>query len=42
MSSASPATRQHVSPETVEPVEPFDGNLARHGLNLVRGKTRTL
>lgn len=26
----------------MELVEPFDGNLARHGLNLVRGKTHTL
>lgn len=42
MSSASPAIRRHVSSETVEPVQPFDGNLARHGLKLVRGKTRTL
>ncbi|MDP3955519.1 MAG: radical SAM protein, partial [bacterium] len=32
----------HVSPETVELVEPFDGNLARYGLSLVREKTRTL
>ncbi|MDO8720754.1 MAG: arsenosugar biosynthesis radical SAM protein ArsS [Syntrophales bacterium] len=32
----------HVSPETMELVEPFDGNLARHGLSLVREKTRTL
>lgn len=26
----------------MELVEPFDGNLVRHGLNLVRGKTHTL
>ncbi len=42
MSSASAAIRRPVSPETVELIEPFDGNLARHGLNLVRGKTHTL
>ena len=33
---------QLVSPETVELVEPFQENLARHGLSLVREKTRTL
>jgi radical SAM/Cys-rich protein len=42
VSLASPATCRHVSPETVELIESFDRNLARYGLNLVRGKTRTL
>jgi radical SAM/Cys-rich protein len=40
---ASPAAiRRHVSPETAELIDPFDGNLVRHGLALVRGKTHTL
>ena len=42
MSLVPPATRRQVSPETVELIEPFDRNLARYGLNLVRGKTHTL
>ena len=42
MNSALPAVCLHVSPETVEWVESFSGNLTRHGLNLVRGKTHTL
>jgi len=42
VSLASPATCRYVSPEAVELVKPFDGNLARYGLHLVRGKTHTL
>ena len=42
MSSASPAVCRHVSSDAVETIRPFDGNLARHGLSLVRGKTHTL
>ncbi len=42
MSSVSPVIRRYVSPEAAELVEPFNENLVRHGLNLVRGKTLTL
>ena len=42
MNSASPAACRHVSSEAVETIRPFDGNLTRHGLSLVRGKTHTL
>jgi radical SAM/Cys-rich protein len=42
VSVMSPVMRRSVSPETVVPAEPFDRNLARHGINLVRGKTHTL
>lgn len=42
MSSASPAVCRHVSSDTLETIRPFAGNLARHGLSLVRGKTHTL
>ena len=42
MSSVSPALCRPAPPEAAAPVQPFDGNLARHGLNLVRGKTHTL
>lgn len=42
MISALPAVFRRPSPEAVETVQPFQWTLARHGLNLVRGKTRTL
>ena len=42
MSSKSAAVCQYVAPETAGPIEPFAETLARHGLDLVRGKTRTL
>jgi len=42
VSSESSTVCRHVSLETVEWVESFGGNLARHGLRLVRGKTHTL
>jgi len=42
VNSASPAGSHPVSADRVEGVEPFDENLARHGLSLLRGKTHTL
>lgn len=42
MISASPIPCQPFLPERVELIESFDENLARNGLNLVRGKTCTL
>lgn len=42
MSAESPVPCRHVSPEARELIETFDGNMARHGLSLVRGKTHTL
>ena len=42
MSAKLPAICRHVVPETADLIEPFDETLARHGLNLVRGKTCTL
>lgn len=42
MSSISEAFCRPAPPETVAPLPSFDGNLSRHGLRLVRGKTHTL
>lgn len=42
MSLTSPVAHRPVSSKAVEFVGSFDGNLARHGLKLVRGKTHTL
>jgi radical SAM/Cys-rich protein len=42
VSSVPPALCRPAPPEAVEAAHPFDGNLARQGLKLVRGKTSTL
>lgn len=42
VSSRLPTTCQPAPSKTAELIEPFDVNLARHGLSLVRGKTNTL
>jgi len=42
VSSVSSALCRPASPEAAAPVQPFDGNLVRYALSLVRGKTHTL
>jgi len=42
VSVISPATHRPASREEAAPADPFDRTLSRHGLKLVRGRTRTL